>query len=224
MRSWLQRTARKRRVSVSQVVRDLVLPEMLREVEEALRKREGTRAIPLTKGRVAVVDEEDYEELSRWKWHVVKSRNGREYAARRAATCEAGERKQITMHRQILGPPPSHAPLVDHKDGNGLNNRRSNLRCATSQQNNQNKSRRRSGHSSQYKGVTQNKRLGKGWSAYIADGPVGPNGRAGTRFLGNFATEEEAARAYDAAALVSFDEFAALNFPRCADNCNRKKR
>jgi hypothetical protein len=107
----------------------------------------NTRLIPLTHGEVAMVDAEDFEELSKYKWSLARGR----YAVRR----EKG--KTILMHRVIMKPPDGM--VVDHFDGNGLNNRRSNLRICTPQQNNYN-SRPRGG-SSAFKGVSYVKRRGK---------------------------------------------------------------
>jgi len=151
------------------------------------------RFIPLTQGKVAIVDKEDYEELSRYKWH----------ASSRVESCYAYRRKgkrSLSMHREIMGEPKGM--VVDHIDGNGLNNRRRNLRVCTSSQNHQN--RRRTRGRSRYKGVCWEKRRNK-WRAEIM-----LEGRHID--IGCFADEVEAARAYDKKAKELFGEFAYLNF------------
>jgi len=104
------------------------------------------------------------------------------------------------MHRLIMGNPQGME--VDHINGNGLDNRRCNLRVVTTSQNQANQHARR-GRSS-FKGVFKQRSR---WRARIHVQQKGIN-------LGSFLTEEEAARAYDAAALHYFGEHACLNFPR----------
>lgn len=87
------------------------------------------RTIPLTQGKVAIVDEENYEELSKYKWHAYKSRSGVFYARRNGRRTCQGKRPQITMHRAILGYPDNFQ--IDHVSGDGLDNRKQNLRIAT---------------------------------------------------------------------------------------------
>jgi hypothetical protein len=107
------------------------------------------------------------------------------------------------MHQLITG---LHG--VDHQDRDGLNNQRYNLRASTHAQNMQN--RRYTHGSSQFNGVAWHKRVGK-WGATIRVSRPGGGGRK--RHLGYFIDEEEAARAYDAAARALFGGFALLNFP-----------
>lgn len=154
---------------------------------------EKIRFIPLTKGQVAIVDKEDYEWLSQYKWHAVN--NGEKFYAYRCRN-----KRSLSMHRAIMNEPKGM--LVDHKDGNGLNNRRNNLRVCTTSQNHQN--RRRTFGSSRYKGVHWNKK-GKKWAAAITD-------KGKYKFLGHFDDEAEAAKAYDRKAKELFGEFAYLNF------------
>lgn len=138
------------------------------------------------------IDDADWRRLSKEKWRVVP-RKHLLYCAR-----DFGNR-QISMHREILGVTDSRVS-IDHIDGNGLNNRRDNLRICTSKQNRQNC---RSFHgTSKYKGVSLN-RCGK-WKAKIGmdDGSI---------YLGLFDIEEEAAIAYNEAAKKHFGEFARLN-------------
>lgn len=106
------------------------------------------------------------------------------------------------MHRMILDAKPGQ--LIDHKDGDGLNNTRANLRIATPSNNNQN-SKPQKGGSSAYKGVSWFKRYKK-WQVIIT-----VNGR--NKSLGYFIHEIEAAKAYDEAAIREFGEFARPNFP-----------
>lgn len=151
------------------------------------------RLIALTQGKVAIVDKEDYEWLSRYKWYASES-GGKFYACRK-------NRRAVYMHREIVGAPKGM--VVDHIDGNELNNRRSNLRVCTVSQNHQN--RRRTGGRSKYKGVHLDKKLNK-WVAAIT--------LKGRYFhIGYFDDEREAARAYDKKATALFGEFAYLNFP-----------
>jgi hypothetical protein len=143
-------------------------------------------------GRVALVDDEDFPLVSQYNWHASKRPHGSFYA-------RSSNRRKIFMHRLITG-----WPEVDHQNGDGLDNRRHNLRPATSAQNNRNR-RPRPGSSSRFKGV----RWERGRQRWRAD--IGIDGRY--RTIGRFRDEETAARAYDAAALAAWGEYAWLNFP-----------
>lgn len=151
------------------------------------------RLIPLTRGKFAVVDAEDYPELSKFIWFAAESRR----------TCYAvrwQDRESVKMHREIIKAPADL--VVDHKDHDGLNNCRSNLRLATRTQNCQN-ARVWSKKTSKYKGVVWHKRKEK-WAVRIAANKK-------THRLGYFESEIEAAKAYDEAAKRIHGEFAALN-------------
>ncbi len=160
------------------------------------------RYIPLTRGMYAIVDADDYEELSKHKWTLIK-RGNNEYAGRR----EKG--RHISMHREIMNTPDDM--VVDHINGNGLNNRKGNMRNCTKAQNSYN-SRPRGGRSG-YVGVTYHKRSGKFSAA------IGYNGEK--IHVGEFDDEVEAARARDRKALELQGEFAYLNFPGLAETAER---
>jgi hypothetical protein len=153
--------------------------------------------IPLTQGQTALIDDIDALEILKYKWYAFR-RKGKHtyYAARR--TGHAGP--LVQMHRQLMGFPDCE---IDHCDGNGLNNQRCNLRKSTRSQNAAN-SRPRCG-TSKFKGVHWE----RGRQKWVAQSTF--NGRKS--YIGRFATEIEAAKAYDAVALKLFGEFARLNFP-----------
>lgn len=156
-----------------------------------------TREVPLTKGKVALVDEGDYEKVAARKWQA-SYYNGIWYA--RCSVYQFGAKYALFMHRVILDAPAGAE--VDHKDGNGLNNRRSNLRLATSRNQKCNVGIRKD-NTSGYKGVT---RSGGKWKAYIKH-----SGKVA--HLGMASTPEAAARIYDAKARELYGEFAWFNFP-----------
>jgi hypothetical protein len=155
--------------------------------------------IPLTQGKVAIVDVADYEWLSQWKW-CANNQHGIWYAVR------AKRPELIRMHRVILD--AKAGQIVDHIDGNGLNNRRANIRLCTSHQNSMNMSRQTRG-SSRFRGVAWQKTQNV-WVARIRDGEK-------LLYLGRFSDEVKAALAYDAAAQRIFGEFARLNLPNGAE-------
>lgn len=155
-----------------------------------------TVMIPLTRGLFAVVDAADAPGLLRFKWQATAS--GTTHYARRAVPQPGGPARYLQMHRQIMDVPESME--VDHRDGDGLNNRRENLRVCTHQQNMANQGKRRH-NTSGYRGVC---RL-KGTRAWVAN-------LAG-RYLGCYETAELAARAVDTAARRQHGEYARLNFP-----------
>lgn len=151
--------------------------------------------IQLTHGAMAIVDDADYDWLCQWKWRF----DGR-YAVRSEYIGTFNGKKnyrKVTMHRLIAGTPEGMD--TDHINGVMLDNRRSNLRICTRSQNLQNQ-RPLVGKSSKYKGVAWNKAKKK-WRAMI-----GINGT--NKWLGAYATEEEAAQAYRDAAEKYFGEFA----------------
>jgi len=153
------------------------------------------KEIKLTQGKVALVDDEDFEYLNQWKWCAIK--NCRTFYAIRTGYDPC--KKTIRMHRIILNSPLGI--LTDHIDHNGLNNQKSNLRICTAAQNGYNKL-----PIGKYKGVYYNESDGK---MHIR-AQIMHNYK--TYFLGYFNTEEEAARVYDVKAKELFGEFANLNF------------
>ena len=159
-----------------------------------------SKRIPLTQGKFAIVDDADYESLSQYKWHATKPRHIW-YAVR--TIWQNGKRCHIYMHRVILNPSPGLQS--DHINGDGLDNRRVNLRPCTRSQNLMN-ARKWAKCSSKWKGVYWQKQAQK-WAAQIkAKGKV--------RHLGLFDSENEACYAYNIAACMYFGEFALLNeFP-----------
>ena len=158
------------------------------------------KEIELTRGMVALVDDEDFEYLNQWKWMAWKVRSYF-YAARRLPGKRNDSRKLILMHRQIINPPVNFE--VDHHDRNTLNNQRNNLRIATRSQNSAN---RKSCGTSKFLGVCIIKNRGY---SYIRAG-IKIDGK--NFHIGTFKTEEEAALAYDKKAIETHGEFANLNF------------
>lgn len=158
------------------------------------------REIPLTRGYVALVDDEDYERVAAKKWGVtVKPQDTTPYAQNGVRV--AGRMTSVAMHRFILDAPIEL--VVDHINGNGLDNRRANLRLCSRSENQWNR-RKSSQNTSGFKGVFH--RGGTRWIARIT-----AHGK--TVHLGRFRDPTIAARAYDAAALRLHGEFARLNFP-----------
>jgi hypothetical protein len=161
------------------------------------------REIVLTQGKVALVDDEDYPELAKHRWHAVIMPPGLAWYAIRNIKRPDGRRATLSMHRAILAAP--RGQRVDHKNRDGLDNRRENLRFATAAQNAQN--RVRGGRkTSRFIGVSWYAPTSR-WKAQIQS--------AGKKMgLGYFLDEEAAARVWDAAAMHFFGAFAVLNFPR----------
>jgi hypothetical protein len=155
------------------------------------------KEIKLSQGKVALVDDEDYEYLNQWKWCVQKSHNT--YYAIRTKTSPI--RKTIRLHSLIMNTP--HGKEVDHKDRNGLNNQKSNLRICTHAENQMNKI---ASGISKYLGVTRCIVRNK-WR--IAS-QININGK--NKFIGYYKDEEEAAFAYDKKAKEVHGIYANLNF------------
>lgn len=152
------------------------------------------RYIPLTRGLHAIVDAEDYEWLSKYKWYATPSPRPGAFYAR----CTKG--RTMLMHRMIMKPPKGM--VVDHINGNGLDNRRCNLRLCTQAQNCRN-SRKHSDGKSRFIGVHPHR--GK-WEVVVTH-------QRKDYYGGSFDDEVEAAKARDRLALELHGEYARLNFP-----------
>lgn len=150
------------------------------------------KEIKLSKGFIALVDDEDFEWLNQWKW----SYHSGGYAVR----MHLGH-KMLFMHRFIMNVPTTLE--IDHINHNGIDNRKCNLRICTTSQNLHNTKIQRN-NTSGYKGVSFNKLTNK-WEAYIKINNKKIH-------LGLFNTSEDAARAYDAKTKNSFGKFALTNF------------
>ena len=161
-------------------------------VEPPEPPNDEVRYIALTRGKFAIVDAADYERLNRYRWNAFDS-GGKIYARR---SYPGGT---ILMHREIMQTPDGM--VVDHINGNSLNNRQCNLRNCTPRQNEHNKPPR-SGKS-RFKGVYPR---GDKWFAAIKSGGT-------THYLGTFDDQIEAAKARDRKAYELQGEFAYLNFP-----------
>lgn len=160
------------------------------------------KEIPLTGGYIAIVDDEDFERVSEFKWRAKTQVQRRTVYAIRSVRREDGGWTTEGLHRFILSPP--HGITVDHIDRNGLNNRRENLRFATTNENGQNR-RKGINNTSGYMGVSWHKGTGK-WRAQIS-----VNGR--DKHLGYYEFPIEAAKARDKTARELHGKFASLNFP-----------
>lgn len=146
-----------------------------------------------------LVDDADLPILLQYKWHVFKV-----HQSHYARAFVNG--KLVYMHRLIM----NQDGLIDHINGNGLDNRRENLRVVTYSQNNANRNRQTTKRSSQYKGVFPDLLPGRtGWWVTLRV-------RGKKVYVGHYTTEEEAALAYDRAALLHFGEYARLNFHETA--------
>lgn len=173
-----------------------------------LFKDDIMKRILLTQGKFALVDNEDFKWLNQWKWHA-RFNKFNWYVARsvyRSVYTSRGRKKRINnkciyMHRLILGLEDNDNNEPDHKDGNGLNNQRFNLRRCSHQQNTQNK-KKRINKTSRYKGVCKSH---KKWCASIRN-------NNNLIHLGYFRNEVVAAKVYDQKAKELFGEFARTNF------------
>lgn len=151
-----------------------------------------TRGVTLSRGMIALVDDEDFPIVSQFRW-LAHWTGGRWYA-RHERRMGNGQRLRLYMHRFLV-----EGVEIDHADGNGLNNLRSNLRPADRSTNAANAGQR-SDSSQPYKGISM--RPSGRWRAQLQG-----------KCLGTYDTPALAARVYDAAALAEFGEFARINFP-----------
>jgi len=150
------------------------------------------KEIKLTQGMIALVDDEDFDYLNQWRWYVHKER----YSYYALRSVKNSNKKTIAMHRIIMGTPDNMH--TDHKDKNGLNNQKDNLRYCT---NGQNQMNRKSSGKINYLGVNC---VGKHFQSRIST-------ERKRIYLGTFKTEKEAALAYNKAAIKYHGEFASLN-------------
>ncbi len=158
------------------------------------------KEIQLTQGKVALVDDEDFDRLSKHSWCAHLSRKVGLWYAERGYHIEKNKQFSLGMHREIMG--VQKGVDIDHRDRNGLNNQKSNLRIC-SRTLNQGNATLRKDSTTGFKGVSYKKENGK----FVARVQFGKKRLS----LGYFPTKELAAAAYDKAAIELFGEFARVN-------------
>lgn len=156
------------------------------------------KKIKLSQGKFALVDDDDFEHLSQWRWYFQPSRNGNGYAVRRTYI-KNNKFEYASMHASLF----NDKRMRDHEDGNGLNNQRSNLRVATRSQNNMNRKKQKNPTASKYKGVKKSA-SGKKWISYIYKNKK-------SIYLATHKTQKQAAISYNLAAKKYHGKFARLN-------------
>lgn len=171
------------------------------------RYPEGSRIIHLTQGQVAIVDAEDYEFLMQWTWFTNKKPDrtdsqGRPYAHACTVIHVEGKPRKIAMHRLLMGLAHGDKRVVDHINGNPLDDRRCNLQVVSNQDNIR-KSKMSKANSSGYRGVSWYKVRGL-WEVRIRVNEK-------NLYLGRYECIEDAALAYNEAALLYYGDFAVLN-------------
>lgn len=161
---------------------------------------QNTKLIPLSLGKFSIVDIDDYQWIVNWpyKWRCV-SQKYTNYADTHCGYFN-GKEVRISLHRMIMCVPDGMQ--VDHVNGDGLDNRRCNLRICTARQNCQNRTKNTK-YSSKYKGAVWREQT-KRWRCLMRI-----NGKMTE--IGTFKTELEAAKAYNEAAIKYFGEYARLN-------------
>lgn len=161
------------------------------------------KLLSLTKGKYAQVDDEDYYWLSQWNWFAIETK-GAWYARRskKKGVLRSGEPFEVYLHRVVMRC-SDKTKVVDHRDHDGLNCQKVNLRTCTKSENNRNLCSRK-GSSSSYLGVTWDSSRSK-WSSRLKC-------KGKTFNIGRFNNEIEAAKAYDLVAKEQFGNFANLNF------------
>ena len=177
--------------------RFLVLPVLWYRL---IRYSYAFRRIPLSQGKFAIVDPDDYHRLAGFKWRLCRTKGKNVLYAERSIRLPNGKYSRILMHRRLIYVPDGY--VIDHINGDGLDNRKANLRIATVAQNAWNSKKRNS--ASGYKGVwfDKNKRL---WRAAIVCNRKRIH-------VGYFKNKLDAANAYDNAARKYHKDFASLNF------------
>jgi len=155
--------------------------------------------IIFSNGKQALIDDKNFEKINQYKWTYFKAESGKEYARREKKI--NGERIIYLMHRVILNAPSNKE--IDHINGNGLDNRESNLRVCSHLENMRNRKLHKN-NTSGFKGVSLYRRNRK-WRSEI-------NVNKKTIVLGSFNSVIDAAKAYDAAAKIYFNRFAKYNF------------
>lgn len=157
---------------------------------------EPFKVIRLTQGKATIVDPEDYDRVSRYKWRAAYCKDIRTHYVHTSETVD-GKQRTVVLHRLIMCPSPGE--VVDHINHDTLDNRKCNLRVCLPHQNSLN----RRTHISKWKGVSWDKR-NRAWRARIRINGV-------LTHLGLFKEHSDALRAYDEAAIKHFGEFAWTN-------------
>lgn len=158
------------------------------------------KEILLTQGHKALIDDADFQSVNKFKWHVHFS-DSKIYARRKRRVFEGKSTTKIYLHSFLL----PEASRIDHRDGNGLNCQRNNLRAATPQQNGHGFASKRDKATSKYRGVSWSEERKK-WVVQVTN----PSGKRTS--LGRFSSEEVAARVFDKYVRENYGEFASPNF------------